>query len=105
MKTKRTVFLAASLGVALLGLAIMGWMAPDPAVAQAGRGGGPGFGPPPGGGPPGPPSLSLAVNDQYIYVLQGPILYQLDAKNLEEINRVVLEIERPPGPPGGEARQ
>ena len=104
MKTKRTVFLAASLGVALLGLAIMGWVAPDPAVAQAGRGGGLGFGPPPGG-PPGPPPMSLAVNDQYVYVLQGPTLYQLDAKSLEELNKVVLEIERPPGPPGGEAHR
>jgi hypothetical protein len=106
MQTKRTMLLAAFLGVALLGLMIMGWLAQELAVAQPPPGGGPRFGP-----PPGPPPMSLAVNDRYVYVLQGPTLYQLDAKDLKEINKVTLEVEKPPlgpgnpGGPGGQAEK
>ncbi|MHB0913521.1 MAG: hypothetical protein ACYC2Y_08750 [Armatimonadota bacterium] len=64
--------------------------------------------PAPQGGPGGPTSLgimipqgggNLAVADGYVYVLQGNVVFQLSAKNLQVVRaRVLMPPQGRPGP-------
>jgi len=108
MKTKRTLFLAATAGMVLLGLVLVGWLVQDRAAAQPA--------PPEGPEQPGRPGVpgggmglmmrmmqvpgALAVTDKYVYVLHGNTLYQFDAEDLTQLNKVDLPVEMPLFPPG-----
>lgn len=108
MKMKRPLFLAVSVGVTVLALVIVGGLVQGRAAAQPA--------PPEGPDQPGRPGIpgggmglmmrmmpvpgSLAVTDKYVYVLYGNTLYQFDAEDLTQLNKVTLEVEMPPFPPG-----
>ncbi len=44
------------------------------------------------------PPAAIAANSEFVYILRGNILVQLDARTLRLVRRIKLEEERPPVP-------
>ena len=82
---------------------------------MGGPGMGQGMGMGPGMGGPGmmgmmpgmmrPDTPVMVATAEYVYVLRGNTLYQFSARDLKQLNKVMLEDERPGMRPGGRPGQ
>lgn len=96
MQTNLKSTILAAFGLLSLAIAV-----PMSVANAQGRGGGQQGGGPGGGGQGGPPPMmgggAIAVDQQNVYVLQGPRIFKLDKGTL----RVVQQGQLPMGPPPG----
>jgi hypothetical protein len=87
MRTNRLMPFAL-LALALLGLSVLAWTRPAPAAAQDDEKDQPAIAAQDEGMPA--PSSAIAANDNYVYVLRGNTVYQMQASDLSLVNKKSL---------------